>query len=143
MKSALHEAYKAKKNNEVPVGAIVVYQNKIILRNHNRMIELNNPIAHAEILLINDLYKIFNFEEISKCDLYVTLEPCLMCISAISFARIKCLYYAADNQKYGVINNNILLSLNNVYKLPEIYSGMCEAESALLLKNFFNKKRNL
>ncbi|WP_339046339.1 nucleoside deaminase [Candidatus Mesenet endosymbiont of Agriotes lineatus] len=134
MKMALEQAQKTK--DEIPVGTVIVKDGKAVSSAHNKTIALSNPIAHAEIIAINEatssMGKLFN------CDMYVTLEPCLMCAQAISFSRIRRLYFGAYNKKGGGIENGAFKFCNYI---PEVYGGMLESESSLLLKHFFARLR--
>ena len=109
MQKAFEQAKVAYEKQEVPVGAIVVdsITNKILSLQHNRTIELNDPTAHAEVLAIREACEKIGNYRINNCDLYVTLEPCTMCASAISWARIKNLYFGAYDKKFGAVERNL------------------------------------
>lgn len=129
--------------NEVPVGAVLVDEKQnIIIKSGNRTKKDSNPINHAEIIVIKEAYRILG-GELQNCSLYVTIEPCAMCATAISYARIGKLYYGAHDQKFGAIESNIRIFNSNLalYK-PEIYNGLCEHECTQLLKSFFAPKRS-
>lgn len=144
MKQAIREAEKALEENEVPVGAIVVYQDKIIGRGHNQTIRLKDPTAHAEIIAITSAANFLGDYRLEDCNLYVTLEPCPMCAGAIVNARIKSLYFSAFDPKAGACGTlfNIVESslLNHQVKT---YNGLLENESKYLLQTFFIRLRNL
>lgn len=144
MIKALKEAERAFKENEVPVGAVIInYKtNKIIAKSHNLCEKLNDPTAHAELIAIRSACKIIESNKIPMCDLYVTLEPCLMCASAISFARIRRLYFGAYNIRNGAIEHGSKIFFSGLINyLPEVYGGIKEKQSQLLLKSFFLQKR--
>ena len=107
MNAALSEARAAASRNEVPVGAVLVKDSIIIAQNSNRILELKDPTAHAEILVIRDGAKALGNERLAGCDLYVTLEPCAMCAAAISLARISRLYFGAEDIKSGGVENGV------------------------------------
>jgi tRNA(adenine34) deaminase len=138
MDAAMAEAKAAAARGEVPVGAVVVRDGKIIARSGNRTRQLNDPTAHAEILAIRDACAIIGSERLSDCDLYVTLEPCAMCAGAISFARLHRLYYAAmDPKGGGVDHGGRFFAQPTCHHAPEVYSGIGESEAADLLRGFF------
>jgi len=138
MQEALNQAKIAFAKDEVPVGAVIVCEGKIIAKSFNQNISLNDPCAHAEILALKRAAEVKNSPRLDDCDLYVTLEPCTMCLGAISWARIKSLYFGAGDEKFGAITNGVILK--NYHK-PEIYSGINEEESKKLLQDFFKSKR--
>jgi len=142
MKEAIKEAKKAFKKNEVPVGAVVVKDNKIIAKAHNLNITTNDPTAHAEILALRKASKILRNYRLTDCEIYATLEPCPMCAGAMVYARIKRLVYATDDPKSGCCKS--VLNIVNNKKLNhriEVTSGVCKQESEKLLKTFFKKLR--
>lgn len=142
MKVALNEATKALKENEVPIGAVIVLNNKIIAKAHNQKEKKNDVTAHAEILAIKKASKKLNNWRLNDCKMYVTLEPCAMCASAINQSRIKELIYALEDEKNGAINNTVkLYKFKTINKVPAIKTGILENESKQLLKIFFKKKR--
>ncbi|MFD1199847.1 nucleoside deaminase [Brucella gallinifaecis] len=142
MKIALEEARSAARRGEVPIGAVIVHDNTIIARNGNRTREFNDVSAHAEILVIRQAGETLNSERLIDCDLYVTLEPCAMCAAAISFARIRRLYYgAADPKGGGVEYGPRFYTQPTCHHVPEIYAGFSEKESQNLLRDFFREKR--
>lgn len=139
---AFDQAKDAALRGEVPVGAVVMLDGRIIARSGNRTRELNDPTAHAEILAIRIACQVLCSERLTGCDLYVTLEPCPMCAAAISFARIRRLYFAACDVKGGAVENGVRLYQSAIcHHIPEVYSGFREQESAQLLRNFFHDKR--
>jgi len=142
MEEALLQAKIAFEKDEVPVGAIIVENGKIIAKTHNQNRQLNDPTAHAEILALREAARIKNSSRLDECDLYVTLEPCGMCAAAISLARIKRVYYAASDEKFGAIENGVrFFSSSSCYHKSEIYSGINAEESVKLLRTFFQNKR--
>ncbi|HJK86444.1 MAG TPA: nucleoside deaminase [Candidatus Megaira endosymbiont of Nemacystus decipiens] len=145
MNVALNEAKKAYNKNEVPVGCVIVNKSGFLLtKKHNLMQGRLNPNDHAEMLAISAACKELKSKNLSDCDLYVTLEPCTMCASAISNARIRRLYYGASDSKQGAIENGVrfFTSSNSMHK-PEIYSGIREVESIQLMQKFFHNLRRL
>ena len=137
MQEAIKEAKKAYKIDDVPIGAIIVYDDEIIAKAHNQKESTNNAIKHAEIIAIEKACKKLKTWHLEKCKLYTTLEPCLMCMGAIMQARIKNIYYATDSDLYGSINK---LDEKTISKM-RIHNGICKDESIELLKNFFKSKR--
>ncbi|WP_235911892.1 nucleoside deaminase [Mesorhizobium xinjiangense] len=142
MAAALEEARAAAGRGEVPVGAVVALDNRIIARAGNRTRELGDPTAHAEILAIREACQHLGSERIDRADLYVSLEPCAMCAAAISFARIRRLYFAASDEKGGaVVNGPRFFASPTCHHAPEVYSGFAETEAAEILKDFFRSRR--
>ncbi len=142
MGEALAQARLAASRGEVPVGAVLVADGRIVARDGNRTRELNDPTAHAEMLVIREGCRQFASERIGSADLYVTLEPCAMCAAAISFARIRRLYFGAEDPKGGgVAHGGRFFSAPTCHHAPEVYSGFSETESAALLKEFFRERR--
>jgi tRNA(Arg) A34 adenosine deaminase TadA len=143
MAAALDEAKKAQKRDEIPVGAVLVLDGEIIAKAGNRTRELNDVTAHAEILVIREGARIVGNERLNGADLYVTLEPCPMCAAAISFARIRRLYFGAEDQKSGAVDNGVrFFNDKSCHHKPEVYSGIAETQSRLILKEFFKDKRS-
>lgn len=143
MNQAFLLAKKAQSHGDVPIGAVIVKDGKIIARGENQVQKSKNPTLHAEIVAINKACKKLGVKFLDECDLYVTLEPCAMCSTAISFARIKNIYFAARDEKGGGILHNAKIFDNdkhlwhpNIHEMPE-YSE----KSAELLKNFFLELR--
>lgn len=142
METALDEARAAAKRGEVPVGAVLVRDGKILAKAGNRTLELNDPSGHAEILVIRDACSQLQGQRLPDCDLYVTLEPCTMCAAAISFARIRRLYFAADDPKGGAVQNGVCFyHQSSCHHAPDWYSGLSEQASATLLRDFFKSRR--
>jgi tRNA(adenine34) deaminase len=142
MSVALAEAHDAATRSEVPIGAVLVKDGTIVAQAGNRTRELNDPTAHAEILVIRDACRILDDERLTGCDLYVTLEPCTMCAAAISFARIRRLYYGAQDIKGGGVENGArFFAQPTCHHAPEVYSGFQEQEVEIMLKEFFRTKR--
>ena len=144
MFEAIKCAEEANSINEVPVGAIIYNSqtSQIISKSFNKTNKNLDPTAHAEINVIRDACKILNTSKLINCDLYVTLEPCMMCAAAISQARIRRLYFGADDLKYGSINGNInYFQKENTNHLPEIYDNICSESCNRLLINFFKERR--
>ncbi|MDR6434432.1 nucleoside deaminase [Brucella pseudogrignonensis] len=142
MDIALEEAKSAATRGEVPIGAVLVHDGEIIARAGNRTRELNDITAHAEVLVIRQAGETLQSERLIDCDLYVTLEPCAMCAAAISFARIRRLYYgAADPKGGGVEYGPRFYTQPTCHHVPEVYTGFSEEESQTLLRDFFREKR--
>lgn len=143
MKKALEQAFEAYESSEIPVGAVLVDRNnKIISMNHNRVIELKDPTAHAEILCIREACKKFKNNYLKNCSLYVTLEPCPMCLFAISKVQIQNIFYGINDQKIRHSKECYINSQNLRLFQPNIFSGFNENEIKLLMKKFFLKLRN-
>jgi len=144
MSEALKEARKAFEADEVPVGAVVLCDGKIIGRAHNQIKLLNDPTAHAEMLAITQAAAHLRNERLLGCAMYVTIEPCAMCAGAMVLARIKRLVYGAGDPKTGACGSalNIVRNKRLNHKI-KIDKGVLKAESSLLLKEFFKNKRNL
>lgn len=142
MEMAISEARLAADRGEVPVGAVVVHNRTLLAKAGNRTLELNDPTAHAEILAIRQACDKLNSQRLANCDLYVTLEPCTMCASAISFARIKRLYYSASDRKGGAVDNGVrFFQQPTCHHAPDVYSGLGESQTSRLLSEFFADKR--
>lgn len=144
MEIALEEARAAEVRGEVPIGAVVVdgSNGSVVARAGNETRAQNDPTAHAEILAIRRAAEAFGAERLSGCDLYVTLEPCTMCAAAISFARLRRLYYGADDPKGGgVAHGARFFAQPTCHHRPEVYGGIHEAAAAALLRDFFAAKR--
>jgi tRNA(Arg) A34 adenosine deaminase TadA len=139
---ALDEARAAALRGEVPVGAVVVRDGIVIASAGNRTRELNDPTAHAEMLVIRAACSVIGDERLTGCDLHVTLEPCPMCAGAISFARIRRLYFGASDAKGGAVESGVRLYASPAcHHAPEVYGGIGEREAAALLKDFFKERR--
>jgi tRNA(Arg) A34 adenosine deaminase TadA len=142
MQAALDEARAAAARGEVPVGAVLVADGAIVARDGNRTLELKDPTAHAEMLVIRAAAQALGSERLGGCDLYVTLEPCPMCAGAISFARIRRLYFGADDPKGGAVENGVrLYTQPTCHHAPEVYGGLSAAPAAALLRDFFAARR--
>lgn len=142
MTRAFDEARAAAARDEVPVGAVIVKEGRIIASAGNAPRLLQDPTAHAEILAIRAACQTLQDERLSGCDLYVTLEPCAMCAGAISFARIRRLYFAASDSKGGAVENGSrFFSQPTCHHTPEVYGGIRESDAAAMLRDFFERKR--
>ena len=143
MDLALEEAERARDRGEVPVGAVVVSAGgEVLARAGNHTLALHDPTAHAELLAIRAACAKLGNERLESCDLYVTLEPCAMCAAAISFARIRRLYYGAADPKGGAVENGVrYFSSATCHHRPEIYGGIGEQEATYLLRAFFAARR--
>ena len=142
MDLAMEEARAAGQRGEVPIGCVVVQRGAIVARAGNRTLADRDPTAHAEIIAIRAAAAALGSERLTDCDLYVTLEPCAMCAGAISFARIRRLYYGAPDPKGGAVDNGVeFFASSSCHHRPEVYGGLAEAETSELLKNFFQAKR--
>ena len=143
MELALAEARRAGERGEVPIGAAIALDNKVIATAGNRTRELNDVTAHAEIVAIRLACEELGRERLAGADLYVTLEPCTMCAAAISFARIRRLYYGAEDPKGGGVDNGVRFYRQpTCHHAPEVYSGLGETASADILRAFFQAKRS-
>ena len=142
MDIALDEARSAGGRGEVPVGCVLVRGNEVIARAGNRTLADRDPTAHAEMIAIRDAAHRLGSERLDNCDLYVTLEPCAMCAAALSFARIRRLYYGASDPKGGAVENGVkFFTSASCHHRPEIYGGLSEAAAGALLKQFFKERR--
>ncbi|PST23611.1 tRNA-specific adenosine deaminase [Rhizobium sp. JAB6] len=143
MELALAEARRAGERGEVPIGAVVVLESKVVAAAGNRTRELNDVTAHAEIVAVRLACEELGQERLTGADLYVTLEPCTMCAAAISFARIRRLYYGAEDPKGGGVDNGVRFYRQpTCHHAPEVYSGLGETASADILRGFFQAKRS-
>lgn len=142
MNEALKEAVKAFKEDEVPVGCIIVKEGRIIARAHNRKEKKSCAVFHAETEAIIKACKKLGTWHLEDCDMYVTLEPCMMCTGAIINSRIRKVYYGASDPKGGAFTSNIKIrDIKNLNHYPEYESGLLEEKAAELLKKFFRNKR--
>ena len=142
MALALEEAEAAAGRGEVPVGAVIVNGNTVIAKAGNRTRELADPTAHAEMLVIREACQKLASERLTGHDLYVTLEPCAMCAGAISFARLRRLYFGAADEKGGaVVNGTRFFASPICHHAPDIYPGIGESDAGLILKDFFRDRR--
>ncbi len=139
---AVAEARAAASRGEVPVGAVIAKDRHLLSRSGNRMVELGDPTAHAEMLAIRAAAAELGSERLVGADLYVTLEPCAMCAAAISFARIRRLYFGSADPKGGAVENGgRFFTQPSCHHAPDVYGGIGEAESAALLRGFFKDRR--
>jgi tRNA(adenine34) deaminase len=143
MSLAFAEAESAGQRGEVPIGCVIVDQSgNVMAKAGNRTVELKDPTAHAELLAIRAAAARLGSERLAGCDLYVTLEPCAMCAAAISFARVRRLYFAAGDEKMGgVEHGSRFFTQVTCHHRPEVYGGLSEARGHKLLKDFFGNRR--
>ena len=142
MDDALAEARGALAAYEVPVGCVIAREGAVIARAGNRTLRDHDPTAHCEMLAIRQAAAVLGSERLTDCDLYVTLEPCAMCAAAISFARIRRLYYGGADPKGGAVENGVrFFASPTCHHRPEVYGGMSESEASALLKDFFKARR--
>ncbi len=139
---AFDAARRAAARGEVPVGAVVVRDGKVLAEAGNRTLEDRDPTAHAEMLAIRAACAVVGSERLIGCDLYVTLEPCAMCAAAISFARIRRVYFSASDPKGGAVEHGPrFFGQPTCHHAPEVYGGLRESEAAELLRSFFAARR--
>lgn len=144
MALALEEARAAGARGEVPVGAVVVGPGGVVARAGNRVRELHDPTAHAEMLVIRDACRVVGSERLGGHDLYVTLEPCPMCAAAVAGARIARLYYGASDPKSGGVEVGARVFAHaQCHHVPEVYDGIDAEASAAMLRDFFLAKRGI
>ena len=142
MQIALDQARAAAARGEVPVGCVVVCGGDVIARAGNRTLADKDPTAHAELLAIRQAAAALGSERLTDCDLYVTLEPCAMCAAAMSFARVRRLYFGAADAKGGAVENGVrFFASPTCHHRPDVYGGINESECAALLKEFFQERR--
>ena len=142
MQMALEEARAAEARGEVPVGCVIVREGQAVARAGNRTLADKDPTAHAELLAIRQAAAALGSERLTDCDLYVTLEPCTMCAAAMSFARIRRLYFGAADPKGGAVEHGVrFFAAPTCHHRPDVYGGIHESESAALLKKFFEARR--
>jgi len=142
MQLALEEARAAAARGEVPVGCVLVREGEVVARAGNRTRADNDPTAHAELLAIREAAARLGSERLNECDLYATLEPCAMCAGAISFARLRRLYFGAADPKGGAVENGVrFFDSATCHHRPEVYGGIGESECADLLSAFFKARR--
>lgn len=143
MHAAMEEARAAAARDEVPIGAVVVHNDKIIARAGNETRALNDPTAHAEVLAIRRACAVMGAQRIPECALYVTLEPCTMCAGAISFSRVHTLVFGADDAKGGGVKHGAqFYTQPTCHHCPDVVGGVLADESAAVLKAYFRGKRN-
>lgn len=142
MDLALKQAKSAGTAGEVPIGCVIVCEGAVLASAGNRTLTDRDPTAHAEILAIREAARAAGSERLVGCDLYVTLEPCTMCAAAISFARIRRLYYGASDPKGGAVDSGVRFFASPAcHHAPDVYPSVGETESATLLKDFFRTRR--
>ncbi len=144
MQHALNEAQKAYEADEVPIGAVIVMQNKIIARAYNQVEKLNDSTAHAEIIALTSAFNFLGSKYLPEATLYVTIEPCLMCAGALYWSKINKIVYGANDEKNGAVSfarSPGKAGVKILHPKTEIVSGVCNDESAELMKFFFKKKR--
>jgi len=142
MKQALGEAYKAFDEDEVPVGAVIVHDGQIIARGHNQIKTLKDPTAHAEMIVITQAAAYLKNERLSGCDLYVTIEPCSMCVGAAILGRIRTVIYGADDPKTGACGSVIDLAKPGLFNHTfDVVGGIMEPECRNIIQEFFLTKR--
>lgn len=140
MNDAYDEALLAMKKDEVPVGAVIVQNNKIIAHGHNIVEQNKSALHHAEIMCIEAACQKINAKYLVDCDLYVTLEPCIMCAGAISHAKIRRVYFGAYDLKNGGVEHTLQVFKHTLHK-PEVYGGIHEEKCQMLLRDYFRIKR--
>jgi len=141
MRAALAEAGKAAARGEVPVGAVVVRQGRIVARGANRPITSSDPTAHAEVVALRKAAKKSGNYRLPDCELFVTIEPCAMCLGAVVQARVRRLVYGAPDPKAGAVSSTMRFPFGRLNHRPEVLSGVLAAESAALLRDFFRARR--
>jgi tRNA(adenine34) deaminase len=143
MDIAMEEAKAAAARGEVPVGACIVSASgEVLARDGNRTLELKDVTAHAEMLVIRAASKLLGSERLTDCDLHVTLEPCAMCAGAISHARLRRIYFGADDTKMGAVENGArFFTQATCHHAPEVYGGIGAASASALLRDFFKARR--
>src|SRR3954464_3020128 len=142
MQMALDEARAAQDRGEVPVGCVIVRDGEVVARAGNRTLADRDPTAHAELLALRAAAAALGTERLTDCDLYVTLEPCTMCAAAMSFARVRRLYFGAPDPKGGAVENGVrFFDAPTCHHRPEVYGGIAEGEAAALLQEFFRARR--
>ncbi len=142
MEIALDEARAAEGRGEVPIGAAIIRDGVVLARAGNRTISQDDPTAHAELLAIREAAKAVGSQRLIGADIYVTLEPCAMCTAAISFARLRRVYFGARDAKSGAIESGVrFFRQPTCHHAPEVYSGMAEREAGEMLRAFFRARR--
>jgi len=143
MKEALSEAQLAFLEDEIPIGAVVVHNGKIIGRGHNQTEKLKDPTAHAEMIAITAAANSIGEKRLDECELFVTAEPCIMCSGAILLSRIKRIFFGTFETKFGAVGSLYnLLESNKYNRKVEVYSGLMEMETKSLLQKYFERLRN-
>ncbi|MGN6085131.1 nucleoside deaminase [Trinickia sp.] len=142
MDLALEQAENAEKAGEVPIGCVIVRDGVVIARAGNRTLTDRDPTSHAEVLALREAARALGGERLTGCDLYVTLEPCTMCAAAISFARIRRLYFGALDPKGGAVESGVrFFASPTCHHAPEVYPAVGETRAATLLREFFKARR--
>lgn len=142
MDLALEQAENAEKAGEVPIGCVIVREGAVIARAGNRTLTDRDPTAHAEVLALREAARALDSERLTGCDLYVTLEPCTMCAAAISFARIRRLYFGALDPKGGAVDSGVrFFAAPTCHHAPDVYPAVGETRAAALLREFFKARR--
>lgn len=142
MDLALKAAESAQQSGEVPIGCVIVRDGEVIAAAGNRTLTERDPTAHAEMIAIRKAAATIGSERLVDCDLYVTLEPCTMCAGAISFARIRRLYYGAADPKGGAVDSGVrFFASPTCHHVPEVYAGVGERKASAMLKDFFKARR--
>lgn len=143
MKIALKEAEKAYDGDEVPVGCIIVFENRIIAKAHNQIEMLTDPTAHAEMMALTSAFDALKTKQLKGCSMYVTLEPCSMCAGALVLAKLENLYFGSYDNKTGACGSVLNITNNNhLNHNINVYGGILDAECSSLIKAFFSEKRN-
>lgn len=144
MREALREAKNAFEKDEVPVGAVIVYKNKVIARSHNQIRTLKDPSAHAEMIAITQAASFLGNERLLDCTVYVTIEPCSMCAGALVLARVKRIIYGADDPKTGACGSVLnIASHKRLNHRIKVTRGVLKEECSKILQEFFRNKRRL
>ena len=142
MDLALKAAESAQQSGEVPIGCVIVRDGEVIAAAGNRTLTERDPTAHAEMIAIRKAAATIGSERLVDCDLYVTLEPCTMCAGAISFARIRRLYYGAADPKGGAVDSGVrFFASPTCHHVPDVYAGVGERKASAMLKDFFKARR--
>lgn len=142
MREAIKEAKKAELIDEVPIGCVIVRDDKVIARGHNVRETKKTPLGHAEIIAIDKASKKLDKWRLEDCDIYVTIEPCIMCAGAIIQSRIRNVYYGAKDLKGGALGSSIdVLEANNINHHPNVISGILEEECSNIISQYFKRKR--
>jgi len=143
MSIAFAEAREAEAEGEVPIGAALVENGAVVARAGNRTLRDCDPTAHAEMVVIREAALKLGLHRLTACDVYVTLEPCAMCAGAIAMARLRRLYYAAQDPKGGAVDNGVRFFAHpSCRHVPEVYGGLREREASEMLKAFFRDRRD-
>jgi tRNA(adenine34) deaminase len=140
MQQALKEAHKALENEEVPIGAVIVMNDKIITRSHNQVEKLNDSTAHAEIIALTSAFNFLGSKYLPEATLYVTIEPCLMCAGALYWSKIARVVFGANDEKHGVLSV-VKQAVRIFHPKTQITNNVCSSECVALLKNFFAARR--